>query len=396
MGRAIAHRTEDISERGQRARELWHSADDLDLLHHKIDLVRERDAGYRGAAPHQEAINQAYAAPTIPEQAVIVAVDGSQVYPDMHAAALYYLLNIGHFIYYHGTGDRPKEGSDPQLYYNDTDLREKNGHGAIIQNGVVNDRRTVQELATVTRISVEEYEHPVPLLGLVDGRLLWVAQPTIPGAQHLNSFYADALKDFYAIHQEKSHNASLAGYVDSEEGRFLIRLLHLLLLDDDDIHKAALEEPGPFEGLTDSWLLRHVLAPGERSAVMIQQSPRNKDYRQYLGEVYEIAFFYINVGSVATPHIARIEIPMWVVDAPDAVDEVHGLILSQCRLTGRYPYALTRADELAVVRGHERQHLENMIHIELLKHKQAVMKSPKQQGKDHARADRRRYGQPAR
>ncbi|MFP4322518.1 MAG: DNA double-strand break repair nuclease NurA, partial [Anaerolineales bacterium] len=352
MGRAIAHRTEDISERGQRARQVLDAADNLDLLHHKIEVVREHDAGYRGAAPHTEAINQPYPVATAPSQAVIVAVDGSQVYPDLHAAALYYLINLGYFIYYHGNGDRPVEGCEPQLYYNDTDLRERNGYGAVIQNSVVNDRRTVQEMQILTQVSLHEREYQVPLLSLMDGRLLWVAQPTVPEAAKLNDYYREAFTNFYDIHQDKraqdGHNANLAGYVDSEDSRFLIRLLELLLLDDDEITKQKLDEPGPFEGLTDAWLLRRVLAPGERSAIMIQQSPRNKEYRRQIGDAFEIAFFYLNVGTLSNPHIARIEVPMWVVEAPGAVDEVHGLVLSQCQLTGRYPYALTRAYELAV------------------------------------------------
>jgi hypothetical protein len=47
----------------------------------------------------------------------------------------------------------------------------------------------------------------------------------------------------------------------------------------------------------------------------------------------------------------------------------------------RYPYALTRADELAVVRNHERAQLNDLIEIELRRHQQPVAQSEKLESK---------------
>ena len=58
----------------------------------------------------------------------------------------------------------------------------------------------------------------------------------------------------------------------------------------------------------------------------------------------------------------------------------------------RYPDALTRADELAVVRNQERTHLNEMIEIELRSQAQEVSRSEKLDSKV-VRHGRTRYGQ---
>ena len=40
---------------------------------------------------------------------------------------------------------------------------------------------------------------------------------------------------------------------------------------------------------------------------------------------------------------------------------MHALVYDQCRINSGYPYALTRADELAIILGEEREALEVMI-----------------------------------
>jgi hypothetical protein len=83
--------------------------------------------------------------------------------------------------------------------------------------------------------------------------------------------------------------------------------------------------------------------------------------------------------------------PMWVARDPAAVDRVHTLVYDQCQMMWRYPYALTRADELAVIRAHERSQLEEMIEIELRRNQQAVEHSEKLDSK-MVRHGRTHYG----
>jgi hypothetical protein len=134
-----------------------------------------------------------------------------------------------------------------------------------------------------------------------------------------------------------------------------------------------------------------LLRPGQRSALFVQQSPQNKRYHDK-GESYEIAFFYLNVGNELGYHLARVEMPMWVARDPRAVDRVHSIMYQQCQVMWRYPYTLTRADELAVVRAHEKAQLDELIEITMRRNEQLVEHSEKLESKA-VRRGRTRYAQ---
>ena len=92
--------------------------------------------------------------------------------------------------------------------------------------------------------------------------------------------------------------------------------------------------------------------------------------------------------------IARIDIPMWVARDPQKVNDLHALILEQCAMQGRnpYPYALTRADELAVVSSKDKAKLEEMIRLEWRLNKPDIdplVISAKNFGKQVARSQKR-------
>src|SRR5690606_22056226 len=115
--------------------------------------------------------------------------------------------------------------------------------------------------------------------------------------------------------------------------------LYLLSIgSEDELREHQRGAPaGDLEGLRDWQFFRLVLEPGERSAIMVQNSPRNLEFKQR-GENYEIAFFYMNVGSLFMPHIVRVDIPVWVARNKQSVAELHSLLLEQCRMQGRNPY----------------------------------------------------------
>jgi hypothetical protein len=382
MGQALAARSASQSERLALAWDRLSLLGDVDAVQERINLVRERDAGFRGAALLHEPANRAYPLPPIPSRATILAADGSQVYPNAHAAALYYLINVGVFIYYHGTDALPVPLTDPHLYYTDDKLHDKEGR--LITNAAVNARRTVQELATLARAVYEQPHSEGPLLALVDGSLLFWADKDVPDGKQLQAEYLGWLVYLHDLHangpQGERQPICLAGYVDRPSSAFLIGLLHLMSLSPDDVRRPVLETNGDLEGLTDQPLLFKLLKPGERSALLVQQSPQNKRYHDK-DPKYEIACFYLNVSAGVPYHLARVEIPLWVAREPELVNAVHALVYDQCQLMWRYPYALTRADELAVVRNHERAQLNDLIAIELRRHQQPVAPSEKLESK---------------
>ncbi len=391
MGRALAARNMTLSERLDAAWERLLAQGDLGAIHDRIQLARERDVGFRGAAPLNEPINAPYPLPPLPSRATIIAADGSQVYPSIHAAALYYLTNIGVFVYHHGTDDLPEQITEPALFYSESDVRDENGQA--IANAAVNARRSVAEVQMLARETWNRRSADSPLLAISDGPLLFWVGKDVPDGKRLEQDYLGALVHLHDTHASAAstygQSASLIGYVDRPTSAFVISLLHLLGLEDDNVREAAVKNNGELEGLIDQRLMFRLLQPGERSAVMVQQSPQNKRYHDK-GESYEIAFFYLNVGHQEGYHLARVEMPMWVARSQPLLDCVHALTFDQCQLMWRYPYALTRADELAVIRAAERAQLDDMIEIELRRNEQLVERSEKLESKT-VRHGRTRY-----
>lgn len=394
MGRMYAHKAQEQSERMETAYRQFEQLPTNAAILERVQLARERDAGYRGAAPlDPEPMNAIYLLPKSPPLATILAVDGSQVYPDIHSAAFYYLTNVAVFTYFHGEERLPLEHSEPQLFYSDSFLRDE--YEQLVTNATVNARRTVREMETIAEFVWNHRATSAPILAIYDGRLLFWLGPDVPNHNQLAADYRAGIVRIHDTHdwmnKQHQHNANLVGYVDRPTSRFVVAMLELLALDERQVTRNELKRSSLYEGVDDRWLFQRLLKPGERSALMVQQSPQNKFYRQQ-GESYEIVFFYLNVGRLGAPHLARVEVPMWVARNREAVNEIHALLVEQSRITGNYPYALTRADELAVVRNFDRHTLDELIRTELIRNQQAPEESGKLIGKIQTRSVRQGFG----
>jgi NurA domain-containing protein len=227
---------------------------------------------------------------------------------------------------------------------------------------------------------------PRPLVALYDGPLMkfFLGGEVVDSVRLMND-YRQALNGLHDV------GAALAGYVDVPDSRFVIKLLHLMSLEDDNINEHTLANDGELEGLTDKQLFQMVLEPGQRSAIMIQNSPTNRDYQRNFGEDYGIAFFYMNVTETSRPRIARIDLPFWVAKHKPLVEGLQASVLAQCAIQEKYPYALTRADELAVINASEKQELDDMIAVELLQNQVESEQSAKLEAKNFARASKQQH-----
>lgn len=392
LGRMLEELDFDLSSRLQMARNRFAAAGDLDFVHQRINLTRQPDvSGYRGAAPldapYHEPINAIFPPPEFtPESATIIAADGSQIYPNEQNPIHYFLINTGLFIYHHGEDAAPEWHTIPQLFFHKEHIHDKSGR--LIRSRTVDARRTVTEIQQLGKLAWELRGHPRPIIALYDNHLMFSVNNDITGHEFLANDYQGAL-----VHLNDA-GAILAGYVDNpSRSRMVIRLLHLLNLTEAEVYETDLSTGGDLEGLRDIHLFNSVLQPGERSALMVQNSPRNFAFRQR-GESYEIAYFYLKVSSGYQDAIARVDIPMWVARDKQAVDELHALLLEQCAMQGRnpYPYALTRADEIAVVTSRDKQKLDEMIALELRsKGLDPRPFSAKAWGKELARSQKRSF-----
>src|SRR5574341_569551 len=392
MGQDLANQKEELDDKTEIALQILVAHADPALLPYIQERVADavaKDAGYRGARPLDEPIMEAYPCAPLPETATIIATDGSQIPPNTHGSALYYLLNIGTIIVRHGSGDPPHIISQPYLFYEPEYMFTQDRN--LITAAVVSARRTVNEMAALAEHAWLQRAEERPMLTFFDGSLLFLGIGSeVPDRAQLYGIYFSAMTRLMEV------NAGLTGYVDRPRSAFIAGLLHLLDLPEDLVSRATLSTNGRIEGLLDTQIYRTLLEPGERTPLFVQFSPQNKEFRRSGGATHEIVFYYLNVaGPGDPPHLARIELPMWVATDKTFVAEIQALIYHQCQqLIIRYPYVMTRADELAVVKGDETRQLNVLIQVALTRYGIESSESEKQMTKNAARARKTRFEMP--
>ena len=375
--KAIQHQ-HDLKTKLVETRELLEGcATNIELLQHKVqEVVRNYDQTLRCALPVQEALNAHYLLPPLPEQATLIAADGSQIFADRHAEVEYSLVNTGAIWMRYGSAEAPITSIQSQLIY------------AEQLEGMSDDRLSLQrDLAERARLLELASQAPSPVITLTDGPLeLWTT--TLEEGRVAGEFKKSL--DIYlgVLHQLREIKATTAGYVDKPGADLVVRLLEVAKTEADDL--AEMRKYHPFKGVTDIELYRNLLPPGERSAVFGLQSRSSKPYQGELG----LHFFYLNVGRDEHPYLARVEVPAWVVENSAMLNNLHAVLVSQCRMIGAraYPYLLHRAHETALVSLDDKEQVTQMIVNELSKRGLEVPGSSAKQYNKDVSGNRTRYG----
>ncbi len=348
----------------------------------KVD--RAKEAGWFGAIPAAEPIDARYDPPALPDRLTIVAADGSQIYPDRHGLALYYVINVGSFALRLGSGETPRAETTPTVCFDEAALY---GDGEqLVSSQLVSARRAVAEMTQLAQRAMEEAQ-AAPTIALMDGSLVLRAEhETIPAAER------DRLQDGYVTRLDalKKAGVAIAGFISRSGTTSVTKLLELATFPLDEVVTRVKNQKGrPFDGLiVDTKVFESLLAPGQRSAVFEMWQGWNRLYRN---SGHSIHLFYLNVGAPPRPVIARVEVPEWIAADAALLGLAHAAIVEQCRVTGiAYPYALTRADELAVITTEEKANFERMIGVELLRRGVEPSLSEKAATKAMARYGKRR------
>jgi hypothetical protein len=358
----------------------FQQAAQLDDLSQKARQAAEKEK-WNGALPTLESINVSKATPSIPSAPTLVAVDGSQIYPDPHEATLICAINIGFFIMRAGTGEVVAD-SEPAIEVDEDALAPG---GTLISKTVVDARRTVEEITVLERLaSAERSADPdAAVFAISDGTLaLRIDEKAVAPLER------DALqkKYFAAIDRLSAAKIPIAGYI-ARPGRFpVLSLIDLALSSSlDSAAKSSRSGRSPYRWLDDRLLFGNLLPAGHRSAVFEFASELNNQYRNREPN-QSVHFFYLNVGK-RYPVISRVEIPEWVAMQPAMVDLVHATLIEQCSVTlnDPYPYALIRADEEAFVSGEEKKYLEEQMAVALIRSGLRVNRSEKLSHKGRAR-----------
>jgi hypothetical protein len=351
-----------------------------EALLRKIEAARQHR--WAGAIPTSETVGEAFPLPAVPARYNVIAADGSQVYPDRHGIALYYLINIGSIVFRCGLPLAPSTASQPEVYYQDEDLYEDEGGPK--PKVKIDAERDRAELAELARLAESETGQ-APTVALLDnGLLLYIYLLSDDQAlvHQLMNRYLDQLDRLQAS------GAVVAGVVDRPRAASVVRLLHLNSLAFQEITDEALRRLGAWERLTDGALF-DFLEPGARSALFVHASPANEIY--YAPRGHNLYFFYVNAGRPGKSSLLRVEVPQWVAQDPAKLNLVHLALIEQSRVSDGFPYVLMRAHELAVVTLSERRSFDEMVMGALIRQRLRPGISQKAQGKAWTGAARRRY-----
>ncbi len=373
------HRLRDLIQQAQ-ARFAAHARVSEDLKE-KRARAADADKSWRGAEPLGPRLDAVRSLPAAPAAATLIASDGSQIYPDPHAVALYYLLNVGSIVLRQGSGEAPSTGTSSRLFFNDRDLYDERER--LIDTDKVNAERDLWELERLAELAAAERaalggDLSRPLVALDDGPLLlWMPQrlSDVQQVRRVEQFARplDELRRMQAIP---------LGYIDRPRSANVLRLLQVADLPLEQISQQSVRR-NQYRGLSDRLLFDALLQPGQRSTLFAVTSDINDSYEQ---QGHRIAFCYLNVArpeavGARAARVVRVELPLWAAADEDRLDAALAAVWHDAWLRG-YPYVLTRAHELAVVSHHERATLEQMLQIELMRAGLTGEISAKQQNKN--------------
>jgi len=382
MGGALARRRQDLLRRGRQAQEALRRAPEVtEELKRKIAKAREIDAWRRGALPLGERLDERRQVNSSADRAILIAADGSQIYPDRHGIAAYYLLNTGSIVLRRGSGAAPAVNSVPEIYFEDDDLYDEGGQTRTAE--YVNTRRNRRELATLADLAEAERaaaggDLATPIVALLDGPLLPWMRPEAGSTEAIDEEIRFFVRQLQRLRDTR---CIPVGYVDRPGSAYVLRILELVDLSIEEITRETLRH-GRFRMVTDRVLFAD-LAPNERTGLFTPNSDTNDRYER-VSSGDRVVFAYANLSHGPEPgaglgdagmgaassgdaSIARVEVPGWVAADPDLLDIAQAAIYADCALTG-FPYVLARAHELAVVNPAERDEFEAMLGQAMLRH----------------------------
>lgn len=321
-------------------------------LRAKVEQAAAADSWLRSAKPAGEPLTSRHPLPAAPAQATLVAADGSQINPDHHQAVNFFLINVGGIIMQAGNGRAPATHTVSQLHF-----AEYTASGTYTDDEVAmardkGERVLLAELAAEAKVK--------PVITLTDGPLeLWGGRSRDPDEQ---ASYQEALQDYIsALKRLHEIGAATAGYVDKPRADLVVRALEVAATPAEQLPE--IRKQRPLRGVTDNDLFVDLLKPGERSAIFAIQTHLTTHYEGKLA----LHFFYLNVGTAKAPWLARVELPLWVVEDKKLLDALHAALISQCQALGAlsYPYLLHRAHEIALVSREEKEQITRMLQAEL-------------------------------
>jgi len=336
-------------------------------FHHHVQTKPE---DVTGLANWQGDIKQIFNIEAAMSRYTVLAVDGSQIYPDRHVAGVNcFLLNIGGCCLIYDQKSSVQFFSEPTLFLPEQVMPVSST--VPFSADIVDLKREELEFEAAVAESLKLYSTHKNFICLFDGSLIFwhlESKPREIKEQFIGK-YIQSLKDFY------DHKIVMAGYLSMPRHKELVNLVKLRLCQNKQdnftpCHGSNTSCPCvQFQETVDTDLLRKFLPKGHRTVIFRHYGTINKYYFKSIRP----CFLYLNVGK----EIVRIEIPWWIAQQEHLVALICSICLDQAEKGFGYPVALAEAHEQAVVKGPDRNLFFHLIRKVGIANSQQVFVSQK-------------------
>ena len=279
---------------------------------------------------------------SFPDAYTVLAVDGSQIYPDRHiTAAPFFLINAGGCLLTYGKAGKAQLFNQPELFLTEEFLPEE--LQLPFTPDLVDAKREEIELAVAHSYATKNRDTIV----LFDGSLIFWHLESKPEVMR-DLFLGKYLSYLLAFMND---NILMAGYISMPKSKELVNLVKTKVCLGNGQQKPCF---GAIDAcpctssdlLVDATLLDGLLKPFQRTAIFIHRSKISEYYPPKLRP----CFFYLHTGK----EIARVEIPRWVANNEALVTKVAQICVNQALKGDGYPVVLAEAHEQAVIKGNDR------------------------------------------
>jgi hypothetical protein len=297
--------------------------------------------------------------PIPPKIHSVIATDGSQIAPNHHEIAYCYLLNIGRVVLHYGQNRHPLLDSLPEVFYRPEDLYISRQWGIRTEEWM-SFRRTASETTVLAELACAA-KGEAPALAMVDGSLIYWFLEQLP-MDARDRILPPILE---AWQQMRVAQIPVMGYLSASRNIEGMNFLRLSACPhpapDCKTHCPNQLEKVPcklFEQLRDTSVWATQLKPGQRGNLW---RSNNQILELYGDQI--IYFCYVHVGT----EIARIEVPAWVAQNTDMLNQALGLMLAQVQKGYGYPVAIAEAHNQAVVKGGDRTRFFALLEQQMIK-----------------------------
>ncbi len=301
----------------------------------------------------------------------LLAVDGSQIYPDRHMADVgCFLINIGACLLSYSQKSKVEFFSIPKVFLSDQWNEEM--HDLPFSPDIVDLKREEMEFLFALEKSLEIMKNrEIPFLCLMDGSLIFWHLESKPEnvRDYFLKRYTHILQKFY------EHQVPVVSYLSLPKNRELINLVKLELCENKDPdslpcrNRTVTCRCEAVQHYADWQLAEAFLKPGHRSILFSSHGKIIDYYPQHL----EPRCFYMHAGK----EIVRVEMPAWVAYDENMLNGIASMCLNQSEKGFGYPVALAEAHEQAVVKGPDREFFYHVIRKIGMVHRQPVLSSQK-------------------